>query len=841
MINNSISFTSVLFTTIVALTVTRSDSVLAQESEDEDIEIIQVTALKRATTVEDTGMSVSAVGETELKEMGASNFQDFMRTVPGLNFSEGNAPGEQTIIIRGINFPSNRFQLPTVAVYLDETNLSQNGRNPDIDLIDVNRIEVLRGPQGTLYGGSSMGGTIRYITNKPDVDYAEGWVEGGLEHVNEGELGYKTSFMFNTPVSDNVAFRVVGYYRDLSGWIDNIGYIHTGNYEMLDASLGKDDINNDKAYGGRFAIRWQPNDMVTADLSYVKHYAESDGLANWNPNLIDSGNNGAGYGKYKAAVRNEENFSDDNDILSFAVSYKTSWGDLMWISNKTDRSFERNSDLSRERHGLDWWVGDFNSNFSYAKDTHVDGNGNPTSSLSIQPIEYSSISHEIRWVGSHLDERLNWVVGGITSTRDNTWTQYEIYDGVKTAYSSFIPFGFSLDYQAAADENPNEFGVIGSDTWFYTLREEEIKENAVYGNLSYRLTDKWEVSAGLRWYDVDIDNDYQQSGYFGGTAVSLASTDFENGLITQQEFHQIISDNVANNYRSTAQFGQAEDGTQFMVNSSYDFGDVLTYVTVAEGYRIGGINRSFPIRDGSFPVPQSFDSDSLISIELGIKAQLFDRKLMLDASLYDIDWKDIQFALTDPVTSFAFNTNAGEAEVTGLETSATLQVTEDLEINANVTLLEHEVTALSDDASNRGINIGDPLLGVSDERYAIGVRYIFEIGEMEGFVRADYNYTGKALGRYSEDDFPQIDKDTAIVDGYGITTLSAGVEGELWQLNFYIRNLFDDDAIVAQERARFSFNDFEGSDYLGVTDDPGRVTTIRPRTIGVTFRYNFEF
>ena len=825
---------------LVTSFLTSSFQLFAQEQADNSaeskLEVIEVTALRRATSVEDTGMSVSAVGERELQEEAALNFQDFMRTLPGVNFSEGAAPGEQNIIIRGINFPNNRFQLPTVAVYLDEINLSQTGRNPDIDLIDMNRVEVLRGPQGTLYGGSSMGGTVRYITNKADVDITEGWVQAGIEHVAEGGMGNKAAFMYNQPLSDNLALRFVGYRRDLSGWIDNVGYIHTGNYELLDGSTAKEDINDELTYGGRVSLRWLPVSDLSFDFMYVFHDAEVGGLSNWNPNLINQGNVGQGYGKFKAAVRDKESYSDENRIASLTITYQADWGTATWISNSTDREYQRTDDLSRVRQGLDWWVGDFNSQFSYAQDSQTDASGNPTSSINLRPIDYSLTSHEFRLVGDAMQAKMNWILGGIYSKAENNWQQFEIYEGMSTAYSAFIPFAWAPDYEAAAMQDSAKYGVIGTDTWFHTNRDEEIEQQAIYGNVAYSVTDKWEISAGMRWFDVDIYNDYSQAGYFGGTEVALARGDFSSGNITEEELNAIIADNVARNYATEAEFRQQEDGTQFMLNTSYDFGDTLLYITVAEGYRIGGVNRSFPIRDGSFPVPKTFDSDSLLSKEIGFKSRMYKGQLAIDGAFYDIDWKDIQFALTDPVTSFVFNTNAGEAKVQGAELSAKWQVSDNFELDANVTYLDHSVQKLTEDAQNRGIDLGDPLLGVSDERFTLGMRYLYELQGWDGFVRMDYQYTGEYLNRYSEDSDPQVDIDTANIDGYSLFNLSAGLSSDNWELMLSIRNLFNSDDVISQDLSRVSFN---GGAYANVSGDAGRVITLRPRTIGLSARYVF--
>lgn len=831
----SISFKgrkTLLATSIIAACAVNGNAV----AEDEDarfknVERITITALKRKTTVEETGMAVSAIGEQELTELVSDNFADYLRSVPGVNFTEGVVPGSQDIVIRGVNFPSNRFQLPTIGIYLDETALTQNGRNPDISLLDVNRVEVLRGPQGTLYGSSSMGGTIRYITNKADPDLTEGWVEAGIEHTDEGDIGYRAAGMFNLPVSEKFALRGLAYVKDLDGWIDNVGYVHTGNYELIDDSNAKENINNDKTVGGRLSARYLATENLTIDFSHIYHDQETDGLANWNPNLIEK------YGKYKSAVRNDESYSDKTQTSSLQLEWRNDFANVLWISTYTDREYRRQEDLSRERHGLDWWVGDFNSNFSYDLDSQVDENGDPTWSSLNRPIDYELTTHEFRLVGASADEKVNWVTGVYYSSADNYWAQREVYDNISTAYSAFRPFGFSTDYQQEAMDNPNEWGVIGSDTWFSTDRWEQIDQLAVYGNVSYQVTPEWEVSFGGRWFDVDIDNDYIQGGYFGGTQVSLARDDFRAGAITEAEYHEIIAEQVAKNYREQTQFSQSEDDTQFMFSTNYNFGDQLVYFTVAEGYRIGGVNRSFPLRDGSLPVPQSFDSDSLVSTEIGFKGHYFDRQLIIDSSIYQIDWEDIQLALTDPVTDFAFNANAGEAEIKGFEVSVLYHLTESIELNFATTVMDHEVTSLAEQAQGVGIAVGDPLLGVSDERFSFGIRYGFEVAGMDGFVRLNTDYTGDYINDYVDEDDEQANINAANISSFSVTNLTAGLYVDDWMFQFYAKNLFNKEAVVNQERAREGFNDWHPS-YTSIGDE-GRVTTLRPLTIGAMVRYAF--
>ncbi len=822
-----------------------SSQVSAEDADDglgdlslEDLVRITVTATKRATSLEKTGMAISVVSEDKLKELGAENFEDYMRTLPGINFTQGLAPGEQNIVMRGVNFPSNRFMLPTVGVYLDEIALSQNGRNPDLNLIDINRIEVLRGPQGTLYGASSMGGTIRYISNTPDSEFYTGKFEAGLQDTKEGDLGYKASAVVNVPiVEDKLAARIVAYYRDKGGWIDNVGYVHTGDYEMLDASLARDDYNSEETTGGRLAIRWHANDDLTVDFAHIYHDTEVAGLNDWNPNLVDSGNNGQGYGQYKAAARVKETYSDQVNTTSLTLDYDSAWANVLWISTYTDRDYKRVEDLSRERHGLDWWVGDFTDAFDYDTDSLVDLNDNVQHAYNLRPINWQLWTHELRFVGKDT-KQLHWVAGGYWSDADNRWIQSENYPGAGEQYAPLVPFDvpwfYQPSYEGAAngdflpDQNPAElYGRYGTDTWFYSDREESIDQLALYANLTYEFNDSWDMTFGMRWFDVDIKNDITLSGIFAGSEALIAQAQFENGQITEQQFVDIVTEAAARNYLTNTQRTQAETGTQFMLSSSYDIDDnKMMYFTWAEGFRVGGVNRSIPTRDGS-QLPENFDSDQLVSYEFGFKSLLVDKTLQLNASIYRIDWQDIQLGLTEPTTSFDYNVNAGEATIDGVELELRYRPIKTLEITSSMTFLDHEITDVADFAVASGFSgqKGDPLIGVTDENFYLGIRYAFEVADADTYVRADWTRTGDYITRYDGDD-------NAHIDSYSILNLGYGMMWDNWELGLFINNATDNDAVVSQALERVSFN-------YGADGDQGRVITLRPRTIGITATYSF--
>ncbi len=804
----------------------------------EDMFTITITATKRETSVDKTAMAISVLSEGKLKELGATNFDDYMRTIPGVNFSEGLAPGEQDIVMRGVNFPSNRFMLPTVGLYLDEVALSQNGRNPDLNLIDVNRIEVLRGPQGTLYGASSMGGTIRYITNVPDPDLLTTNVNAGVENINDGGTSYRADAVLNYPlIKGKLAARLVGYSEDNSGWIDNVGYIHTGDYEVIDASLAERDYNSEKTSGGRLSFRWLINDDLTADLMFLTHDAKVNGLNDWNPNLIQSGNNGLGFGELSAAARIKEMYRDQVDTSSLTLKYSTQDIEMLWITTDTNRDYIRIEDLSRERHGLDWWVGDFTDAFDYDLDALTDVNGNVRHAFNLRPINWTLLTHELRFSGVDT-EKFHWVAGVYYSKADNHWRQSENYPDAGSQYGPFVPFDvpwfYQPSYEGAAngdflpDQNPAAlYGTYANDVWFASDRKEYIEQIAAYGNFTFEISDTLELVLGVRWFDVDIRNEIALSGIFAGSEALVAQAQFDAGEITETEFVNTVLAARSRDYLTETVRTQGEDGFQFMGSVSYDLDDnKMIYLTIAEGYRVGGVNRDIPTRDGS-TLPPNFNSDSLISYELGWKSNLFNRLLTLNATVYRIDWKDIQLGLTEETTSFDYNVNAGKAMLEGLEIEFRIKPVNHFEITGALTHLNHRIEDVDAFAVQNGFGgvPGDPIIGVSNENYHIGLRYAFDNASFDSYVRLDWNYVGDRINRYDGDP-------AAWVEGYDLMNIKYGMIWNKWDLAFYINNVTDERAIIIQARER------EGYNYSSA-GDPGRVITTRPMRMGFTFGYEF--
>jgi len=822
-----------LFNAIARATIVLTTTSLVATSlhANDEVEEVVVTASKRPIPLSEAGMSISAMNSESLKEMGAENFTDYLQTIPGINFTQGAAPGEQSIIIRGVDFPSNRFQQSTVAVFLDDISLSQNGRNPDLNLIDLERVEVLRGPQGTLYGASSMGGAVRYITKKANTLGFEANVQGGIEHTDEGGLGYKASGVVNLPINDTMAIRAVGYARSLDGWVDNQGWLNTYDYTPVseaDATAAgftgnygetaEENINTEDTIGGRLNFVWEVGANTKLDIMHLFQTVEIGGLNNWNPNLSDD----RGYEKYSISRRLEEDYKDEVQTTSLSLTHNLGFAEVLWNSSYSDRSYRRIQDLSRKEQGLDWWAGDFSASFDYGIDAFKGGHA-----YRYRPIEWETTTHELR-ITSNNDFGLHYVAGLYHSKAENNWKQFEVYPGAGDDNAPFVPFDYQSDYDALAISEPLIYGTFGTDEWFTSDRDEEVTQNSAYANLTYDINEKLDVTAGIRIFDIDIENDISGTGVFGSAEANKIAAEAREDAIDRNvqdpdestdpsvwtnEYKQAINDLAQDNYAASSKRKSNEDGTQFMLGASYDVSDdILAYVNISEGYRIGGINRFIPTRDGT-ELPEGFDSDSLLSYEFGWKAKL--NNVTFNGALYRINWDNLQVSENDETTSFDYVVNAGKVEITGLEAELNVALSDSVQLFSGLTYTDNE---LAEPAG--GFEKGDKLPGVADTNAYLGGRLDFTLMEYNAFARADATYVGE---KFYDEDFTS--------EAHTTVNLRAGMTNYQWEVSVFVNNLTNDDTIIMQDTE----SKFASDDAL----KDGRVTTIKPMTMGVNVGYYF--
>lgn len=430
--------------------------------ESNALEEVTVTARKRTESMFDVPLSISVMSEEFIENLGAQDFTQLVPSVPSLNAYQ-NGPGRTRLYIRGIaNGAGNDNDTQngeTVSIYLDEIPISLGAMNPELALFDLDRVEVLRGPQGTLYGAGSMAGTIRQVSNKPNLSEVEGKLEAGVNTISHGSSGYTFKGLVNTPVvTDRFAVRASAYYTEFGGYIDNI-------------LTGENDLNDGSTKGVRLAARWLLSEKFTADFSFFHH----DYSDNGRPEDLDA---------TPYLTRNYPSFDgydDEMQIYNMTLNYDLGWGEIVSSTSYFDRTVIN-------RRSLDLL-------FELALPPGI------TPHELIDTTDLDVFAQEIR-LASTTDKPLQWTVGMYLDRKD-------------TFYLNTFPV-------PGADEVlgvPSEAFGAPKDNLFWGFDDLRVETYAFFGEAYYSI-DKFTITAGLRYFNWQQDIEFYQSGLFNGGANS---------------------------------------------------------------------------------------------------------------------------------------------------------------------------------------------------------------------------------------------------------------------------------------------------------------------------------
>jgi len=699
----------------------------ADTDDNFSFEEIIVTATKRSRRLQDVPLAISAIGERQLERLGADGFEGYYRTVPGLNYNQRDA-NRGTFSIRGINTTvgGGDNQAP-VAIYVDElpTDDSRGGRtSQDLNLFDVQRVEVLRGPQGTLFGSGALGGAIRIITNKPDSKEFSAKIEGDLSFIDGGDPVYSLKGMVNIPViEDKLAIRAVGFYKDTGGYVDNI-------------ATGNNNVNSTEAWGGRIAAKLDVNE----DLSLTATVSHQDTSTNESSSL-----NTLVGGEYFRSNTLDDNSSTEITVYNLKADYNFNNFSLMSSTTYSEKSTSL--------------IQGFPQSFPIipgvlALDLQVTG-----------PDASDSFAQEFRLTSSD-DQALRWVLGAFYFKRD------------RTATSIF--------------EIPGISGILGTpdDIFLDALIEVTDKEKALYGELSYDVTDKLEATVGLRWFDNDASYQDSQTGIATGGLVNINNPDDHSESQLTPKF--VLS------YKATD--------------------DAMVFASAAKGYRIGGTNVPIPVVPSP---PASFGPDSLWNYELGVKTSWFDNKLIFNASVYYIDWADIQVELEEPITSLSYLTNGGQASSKGIEIEVIGRPVSGLQLSSSFSYNDAQMDedVLNPDDGTPFALEGDKMPGARDFTIANAIEYTRPVSEnFDLFVRADHQYVGEAFTSFLN--VPSVGL-AGVLESYNLFNIRTGITSDRWDITLYADNVFNSDKLAS----RNSTGTF--------------VFRLKPRTIGINVRTQF--
>ncbi len=780
---------------ITASTISGLQPVIAAESAEPVLEELIVTANRRSKSVMDIPINVLAIGGDEIVQQRLYGLDEISRYVPGLQITD-NGPRDDSpnIMVRGLNTDAlgPAFNSDLVATYLGDIPV-------EIDLKpnDLERVEVLIGPQGTLYGAATMGGAIRYIPNKADTGSFSLDARGSMGSMAHSD-GVSTDFgvTVNLPIIENVlAIRVNVDQLDDEGFIDythlvNVAGVSDPNNpsELHDA----EDVNGEETLSGRVNLRWTPNETVDANIWYYFQDTEAEGRQ------INS-RAAYGSGRYESALRYEEPNDYDNDLISLdlKVDFGFAEGTLIYGESNYDEVGQRDqTDLL-----LDFEYGyEFMPSFA---------------AFTREVVDEESETWEVRLV-SQYDSKFSWIVG------------YYDYEFESSAISEEFAPGFD---QFAVDE----FGGVQlrPDALEYIqLTDQNESETAFYGEISYQFNDKFLVTVGYRDYEFDVDST-------GGFGLPLFDTVFLGE--PQDAINVDLGTNQAN-----------DTGDLFKFNVSWtpDL-DTLVYFTYSEGYRNGGVN-SVPectpeqIASDTQQLCALSDevlikSDEIENIEIGVKATLLNGRLSANAAVYTIDWDDLQVSDVTVNGDLPITGNGSSAESRGLELSLRWLINANWDASLTYAYIDAELTAPAPglvgplDAPD-----GTRLPGSPEHQSTFNITYHDVVwGNVNMLVNYGFSYTGEIMNLPGGDEEPALAARVGEnIDSYTLHHLSATFARDQWSVQLFADNLTDEYYVAGTRSTRRLLQENRGLINGRALRSYGEYVGL-PRNIGLSLTYSF--
>jgi iron complex outermembrane receptor protein len=751
----------------------------ADKKTSQGIETITVTSRKRVENIQDTPLSITALGATKLDELGIENFDDYALMLPSLSYQSAG-PGLSQVYMRGASDGGSgnaSGSQPSVAIYLDEQPVTAIGRNLDLHIYDIERVEALAGPQSTLFGASSQSGTIRIITNKPQVDTFEGGVDVSYGTTNSGDPSHSLEGFVNLPVSDNAAIRLVAWTKKDGGYIDNIAGTRTyglftdgGNFSTVEENnddLIKENFNELTNSGARVALKVNLNDDWTATASYLTQKQETEGV--W---FQDSENPSGEVGDLEVQRYFPDSMDDEFSQAALTIEGDFGSSSLVYAGSFMDRDVQYFNDYSDYADYFSTsWIQYYGCEYYGTADVDVD-----CSSMAIfynDDNQYKRNTHELRLQSTDNDP-LQYIVGLYYEDASHDYRQEWIMDGMAQG-SDFRQFGV-----------PN--------LWYLTDQKRADKQSALFGEVSYAFTDQLTTTLGARWFE-------NESNLVGVSGYGAIAPGFP---IINVDSKDEDSDSI------------------FKFNLTYKIDDKkMVYLTWSEGYRPGGINR-----DETDLVARIYKSDFVTNTELGWKTMWLDNNLRWNGAVYHMQWDDMQFTRYDSSygSPVGLTVNASEAKIVGIESDITYLLTPDWTVTAAFNFNQAELAADLLVGSNLSPE-GTALPNVPDFKGNLTSRYNVDIGGYNSFAQIVYSYVGESYSdiyKYKTDDVNLDLRD--VNNSYSIVNLSAGIDMDGWGVNMYVDNLTD-------ERAQLSRG---GASY------DSTVTVNRPRNVGIRFHMLFE-
>ena len=687
-----------------------------------ELEAIVVTAQKRSEDAQRVPVSLSVLTGADMQEEGFRDVSDLAHLVPGVSVQR-TGPAENSVIMRGVS--SQAGVASTVGYYYGEVPISQLSQI-DLPLFDLARVEVLRGPQGTLYGSSSMGGTIKYVPNQPEFNHFSTTLDVAVEHIDDSQgLGHKVSDVVNLPlVDDKLAARVMVFSQYAKGYIDRYP-IDPNNYVLVDYSGAPEHgVNTYDFYGYQIQLKYQPFENLTILPSFLSQKNESGGLF-----TVDLPQSNLAAGQLIQARDNPEPHTYDANIANLTVNASFGGMDLVSATSYFTENITQEEDSAKTQYVL---IG--------------------------APVGYPVVPFLVRTTAQPeelvQEVRLSGKVGQVF---DGTIGLY--YDRAERPNQQDIPF--SQQWLAAYPSPVAYFGNAynGYNTLFHGTYTSTNTERSVFGQGTYHITDKLSATVGLRASYYDVSGSTYAFGFANGPLTSYYASDSFRGVSPKY-------------------------------NITYDVTpDVMAYSTVSKGLRTGNIQSPSPgactadlAQYGLTSSPTKYNPDSLWSYEVGAKTSEFNRRMTLNGDVYYIDWSNIQQEVALEC-GFPFTGNLGKASVKGAELELQVLPIDQLTLYSSLSYTNAKLNSTT--PGTPGVS-GDPLLDVPLWTAAVSAEYRQPINDIfSGFMRIEGTYEDKVYRTFVPTDFFRTVPSYQLFN----LRLGTRQTESKWELTAYVTNL----------------------------------------------------
>jgi len=754
---------------------------------------IVVTARKVAENLQDVPISIDVFTAKDIKNLGIASMDDYLQKTPSISYMS-TGPGTQLFVMRGVSDGSNPNYANTAATgfFVDDLSMNYGGSQPDLHLYDIERIEVLNGPQGTTYGAAAMSGAIRYITNKPDLHDFSAGADTDIGHIQSASTNQTYEAFLNVPLIDGVlGLRASGFSVSNGGFVTNKLTTRTwvNGAVSNNSPWAGHDYNHENVKGGRVALKAQFNDDWTALLTYGFQKQNTNGAWDEDPTLAPLTVERFGP---------EQNLFETN-MVDLNISGDVGIGDLVFASAFWNQERRQWNEYSQYEQNYNAGAGNnpptgypgTQEGFTCLNDPYYGGGPftgcKPATQFYSYNVDPRRWSNELR-LSSKAGGRFHWLAGAYWQVT-NDYNAGEVY---------YMP---GMQYQGAAFQS--EFSYYGitqpslpAGQWYAYSETSHELETSEFSNINFDVTDKLNVEAGVVHYE-----------YYGAYATPLLAFAY--------------APNTPSFVTESSHKWDGKAGVSYKVTDH-----VLAYADWGQGFRPGGSNSGLPSSCYANGVTQTYDPDTLNNYELGWKTTSLQGKLLWNGALYYMDWKELQALIYDALVcpTSSYNINVGGARIYGAESNIDYKVDEHLSLQASFNYTDSRVISASTAAYDNYVNERLPFAPYFS--WSWNARYQRPVTDsLQGYVQFDMADKGDMYNGLNPDDkntgLPRI-----LQPSYIISNLRLGINpggSESWFAEFYVTNLANKNAIIFSNTGNFDL----------------RLTVNEPRVFGVRLSYRW--